>query len=261
MMPRFGGALLCAVLPLLPQPAIACSCLGPSGARLLAPSRVDDAPINAHVRVAVARRLYASPGGAADFAVELRRAGGEVVATTATTVRVQDSWEDVIDLVPSIALHPNQTYVVSWLTKGQWPDTLVLGAFKTAAVADHEAPVLGPLAAPELPSRSPTLRSTCDSGQPWARWKPDVHDPGRPRATLAFAVWLGDAKGNFDVSQAPTALLENENGLEIGRSSSCDRSSFSLPARSSVWVGIAAVDEAGNRSAVQKIRVPVVRPK
>lgn len=234
--------------------AEACSCMGPADARLISPLRTDEAPLNAHVRVALSLPEPSDPR-----VLELRSSRGELVPMTATRSAVEHSQEAIVDLVPSAPLRPHERYQVSARFAQRWPDTLVLGGFKTGASEDHEAPVLMPLGPAKAPARIKTMSSSCDSGQPWVRWTPEAHDPGRTRAALSFAVWLGDAKGNVDTTRPPTVWLDANPELAVGATSSCSRQSFPFPAAPFAWLAVAAVDEAGNRSVVQKQRVPVVR--
>lgn len=246
-----GLAVLVAIAPTEPV-AEACSCMGPEGARLIVPLRVEDAALNTHVHLAVVRQK-----GAPDPIIEIRSAHDQLVATRATYTSTEGSWTDHLELVPSAALAPGEDYVVSWRTPDRYPDTRVLGRFHTGTSADTTPPRLAPLGPPSAPTGR--LRSSCDTGRPWVRFETEVDDPGHRRDRFLFAVWLVGAGAKLDANAPPTAVIEaHDQILTIGRSSSCSPQDFPFPKTSSAWLGIAALDEAGNRSAIQNVRVPVL---
>lgn len=262
-MKRLAWAAVLAALTHAPA-APACSCAGPELAALIAPHRVDDAPLNTTIRVAVAARGQRTADEPTDAVLELRTAAGELVPTRAIITRTEGSWIDHVDLVPAAPLRPHESYVVSYRAPSQWPDTHVLGAFRTGTTADTTAPELAPLGAPTLPPTSANgnmqMQTSCSTSSPWVRFDVTAHDPDRRHAVLSYAVWLGDPKGHVDVTAPPTSILRgSERSLTIGRSSSCSPQAFPWPTQGShAWLAIAAIDDAGNRSPVQKVRVPIV---
>ena len=83
-----------------------------------------------------------------------------------------------------------------------------------------------------------------------------AEDPGRPNAQLVYGVWLGDAAGNVDTKKPPTSVQRLDNGrLHVGQTSLCDPNGFPIPKGPVMWLGIAAIDEAGNTSPARRVRV------
>ena len=81
-------------------------------------------------------------------------------------------------------------------------------------------------------------------------------DPTRAKAQLLYGAWVGDASGKIDETKPPASMFALHQGtLVLGRSSGCDPHDFPLPATPFAWIGISAIDEAGNLSAMKKMRV------
>jgi hypothetical protein len=236
--------------------ASACSC-GVPMPRLLTPARGDGAPLNTKVRVAIATPWYTKPTDR----VELRKVdGGGVVPVTEHRVKLGGL--EIRELTPRAAFAPNTRYALALVRSDQRPSTWVFGSFRTGAAADRKAPVLSSLGAATAHIGTGNYGSTCDTGDAHAIVRSVVaSDPERAQARLLFGVWVGDATGRVDATKPPTGLLELEtdasrpNELAIGNGDLCNMSKFPFPARQNVVLGIAAVDEAGNSSALRTVRL------
>lgn len=247
-MKRAVAAGLLVGTALFVRDAGACSCVPPDAA-LLAPDRSSAAPLNAKVRIEVASYGKAPVPvlrvhGGADVPVKTRKLGGGDL--------------DVLELTPVTPLAPATQYEVATVDDARHPPIHVLGTFKTGASPDTTPPRIermGNVAATRPGSRA--MSSSCGVPGPWVTVDElEASDPGRPDAQLAYAVWLGDASGKIDDTKPPTRILAGmPRALVIGRSSLCDPHDFPFPATTHAWLGIAAIDEAGNTSALRKVKV------
>ncbi len=248
-MNRVIAAGLLAGAAVVVRDAGACSCMPPEAA-LLAPDRVDDAPVNAKVRIEV-------PSYAGAAAPLLRVHGGADVPVTTRKIAGGDL--DVIELTPAAPLAPSTQYEVATIDRSRHPPVHVLGTFKTgAATSDTTAPRFDRLG-PPVTSRpgANAMSSSCGVPGPWVTFD-DVAltDPGRPDAQLFIGVWLGDASGKIDDTKPPARLLRASRGsLVLGKSSLCMPHDFAFPASAHAWVGLAPIDEAGNAGALRKVKV------
>jgi hypothetical protein len=168
---------------------------------------------------------------------------------------------DVFELTPRAPLAKNTRYSVALIRTDQKPSTWVFGSFRTTTEVDHQAPSLAPLGK-VISGGGGAMFSMCDTSDVYA----NVHsvvgsDPGRANARLLYGVWIGDPAGKIDGTKPPTGLLEVEEGnwLAIGNADLCNMLKFPFPARRDVVLGIAAVDEAGNKSAIRTVRVRLPR--
>lgn len=228
----------------------ACSCGGPVVA-LIGPDRVDDAPLNTKVRLEM-------PNLGAVASMVLRVHGsGKVVVTTARSF-TPGGWLSFVELTPSAPLEPSTQYEVATVEPTKVPSTTVIGTFHTGTTADTTPPHLDSVGAPLAFKNINPMGSACQVAGPWINIDGvRAADPGRPDAQLVYGVWLGDAGGNIDAKRPPTALLSaiEVEHLQIGQSSVCDPRGFPIPKAAVMWLGIAAIDEAGNTSAVRRVRV------
>src|SRR6185369_686768 len=94
------------------------------------------------------------------------------------------------------------------------------------------------------------VMSSCATSDPWITVD-GLSATDRQGAQIAWAVWRADASGTIDDTKPPAAtLLANDKGiLTLGRTSTCDPHTFALPDKGIVTLGLAALDEAGNKSA------------
>lgn len=103
---------------------------------------------------------------------------------------------------------------------------------------------------------------SCAVSSPWAEiFASGARDPDRDDASVLHAVWTSNDRGVVDLNAPPTAYLIEKNGkIKLGKTSYCDPDEFPLPAQGTVKIAIAAIDEAGNRSAVQRIGLVMPTP-
>lgn len=248
-----AGAIAAAVAA--SHDAHACSCVGPQPS-LLGPSQVDDAPLNTKVRVEVPSLGSASGSRAPNGGVVLRVHGGANVATTARAI-TPGGWLSTVELTPTAPLAPSTQYEVAMVDPSAHPSTTVVGAFKTGTAADSTPPRIDTIGAANVHRNPNAMGSACQVPGPWVDIDAvSAQDPGRPGARLLYAAWLGDAAGNVDPKKPPTAILVADGSvLHVGQRSVCDPRSFPVPKSGVMWLGIAAVDEAGNASAIRKVKV------
>lgn len=244
------AALLAAPLALVTH-ADACSCAAPEP-HMLSPARLTKAPLNAHVRVAVPSYLTGR--------LALRKHGGGEIAVKRIDSPVRGM--AFADLVPEKPLEADTRYEVAFIRPDQHPSTLVFGTFVTGTAADTTAPIAPKLEKTTVNAQRSISFSSCSVNTPWVHiGASGARDPDRNDAQLLHAVWASNARGTIDLNAPPTAyLLEKDGKIKLGKSSLCDPNEFPLPAQGNLTLAIAAVDEAGNRSAVQKINVVVGRP-
>jgi len=244
---RAAAGLVVLALAAFAHDSNACSCAGPEG-QLLGPDRVDDAPTNTKVRLEL-------PSHAINARTVLAVRGGAEVAVKSRSMSVGSV--DVVELTPSSALAPGTQYVVSIVDDSRHPPVRVLGTFKTASAEDKTAPKIDSIGRVYTTRDGTNVRTSCSVGTPWITVESiKASDPGRPNAQLFYGVWVGDASGKIDDTKPPSAILRPyQDRLTIGRSSVCDPHDVTLPKTPFAWIGIAALDEAGNASPVRKMKV------
>jgi len=232
--------------------ATACSCAGPRIA-LLGPTQIDDAPLNTRVRVEMPDPNASRVAGGG---LVVRAHGGAVVPTTSRSI-APGRWLATLELTPNAPLAPATRYEVAVVDPTAHPSVTVLGTFKTGTTTDATAPRLDALGVAHAVRNPHPIGSMCQVAGPWIVLDGvAATDPGRADAKLVFGVWLGDAAGNVDANKPPTAIRRAHEGrLHLGQSSACDPYLFPLPAKGVVWLGIAALDEAGNASTMRKVKV------
>lgn len=237
--------------------ANACSCAGPEIV-YLGPKGAD-APLNAHVRVDV------PPGTGGTYVLRTHptpAAPAVVTPTTTSVYSVGTSGLETVDLTPLASLAPRTRYEVVLVRAGTHPPNTVVGTFVTGTSTDTVAPRFSSLGKVSTRLNLGLVGGgMCSVRGPWLTVSGyGVEDPGRPDARLAFLVWGPDAKGKVDTSTTPSALVEPYRGVvAIGQTSLCDPRSFPLPG-ARITLAIAAVDEAGNRSAPKTFQADLSRP-
>lgn len=243
-----AGALTVAALFVTDGRAGACSCASPK-ATLLSPAGEQPAPVTARVRV-----LLPTPR-AAGATLSLRTPGAPTVAASATSRAMGDV--ELVELTPTAPLAPDTRYEVLLRTPGEYPSTFVFGTFRTGAERDVKAPRLDALGAVSARANPGAMSSMCQSGDTVISFEGvHVSDPDRDGAGVAVGVWIADPSGRVDTKALPSFLSAPREGhLQVGRSSICDPRAFALPRAPSVTLGVAAVDESGNTSAVRLVRV------
>ncbi len=244
----FAVSAACAFVPL--RDAGACSCLGPRPA-LLTPDRVDDAPLNTRVRLEL-------PTGTTSSVV-LREHGGPDVPVTRRGS--PSGMLTMVELSPVSPLLPSKQYEVALIDPQRHPATTVIGTFRTGTAIDATHPRLDAMGAPAVYRNPQPMGAACQVGGPWIDIDGIVAvDPERPAAQLLVAVWVGDGFGRFDTSRVPDAIYKPyEATITVGQRSLCDPRSFPFPKGGQVALAFAAVDEAGNASAIRRIRVDLMR--
>ncbi len=246
-----GAAL---ALVFLARDSEACSCAGPRET-LLSPTRVDDVPLNAKVRV---EAPPSTAGGGGASKIVLRVHGGKTVDVTAR-VGKQGS-VDLHELTPSGGLAPSTQYEVAVIDPSAHPSTTVIGTFKTGTATDTTAPSLDSInLPPPAASGKVMMLTSCSTSGPRVHFESvSSVDPGRPNAQLLYGVWLGDASGKIDTTKPPVRILPAwQKTLTVGHASLCSVHDFPFPSTAFAWLGVAAIDEAGNRSAVKTFRIDV----
>ena len=252
------AAVLSATMGINEREVGACSCSGPE-TTVLGPERVDDAPLNTKVRVEVPSSFSSSPAGgnASSGGLLLRVHGRATPVAVSARVTAPGGWASLVELTPSAPLEPSTQYEVLTSDPAAVPQNHVYGAFRTGRATDATAPRIDAIGPAVAYRNTSAMGSMCMVPGPWVTIDGLVaEDPGRHDAQLVFAVWLGDANGTVDTKRPPTSVLRARGGrLDIGQTSLCDPRAFPLPKTPFAWLGIAAVDEAGNSSAVRRVRV------
>lgn len=251
---RLAAALACAVaLVAQGEPASACSCVEPEP-EMLSPASAGLAPRNARVRVALP-----GPGtGAGAHQIVLRVRGGAAVPVKRRESVV--SSRAYIELQPESPLAPDTRYEVAVVVKDRRPSTLVFGTFETGTETDTTAPTGGTLGKPEVYKTSPWSGTSCSIGTPWVSIPVTARgsDPGHVGVRPLYAVWAADASGRLDTAGPATTFLQpSEGALTLGKTSYCDPDDFPLPRRGRLTIGVALIDDAGNRGAVQRMVIDV----
>lgn len=251
---RLAASLACAVaLFAHGEPASACSCVEPEP-QLLSPGSVGLSPLNARVRVALP-----GPGtGAGPHQIVLRARGGSAVAVKRTESVL--SSRVYVELVPASPLAPDTRYEVALVVKDRRPGTLVFGTFETGAETDTAPPTGGTLGKPEVYKTSPWSGTSCSIGTPWVSIPVTARgsDPRHVGVRPLYAVWAADASGRLDTGGPATTFLHpSEGALTLGKTSYCDPDDFPLPRRGRLTIGVALIDDAGNRGVVQRMVIDV----
>lgn len=224
-----------------------CSCHPPLP-WMLSPARDGKAPLNTQIRVALPTYYNSLPS--------LRKYRGDYVMTFMEDIR-RDSL-GYFNLIPQKPLEPNTRYEVYVdRSSPQDPRILVFGTFVTGDATDTKAPT-----APKIEKVTPNpSRGKDDACYVYGSWiqfsTSEARDPGRDDARLTYAAWVSYAKGKLDVARMPDgyAIPTKDGTFTLGQSSRCDANEFPLPTEGEVTLGIAAVDEAGNKSAVKRVKL------
>lgn len=235
----------------------ACSCMPPEPT-LLSPQRGEDVPANTKVRVEMP-----AYGGGGSAQLVLRVHGGANVDTKSR--KIGGRTIEVAELTPTAPLTADTRYEIATIDPQRHPPNHVLGTFKTAksVVNDTTPPKIDKMGAVFAEKTGSQMRTSCSVAGPWIVARDlAASDPGRASAQLVYGVWLGDNAGNVDTTKPPTRILRNDGpALIIGQASSCHFHDFPIPTTPSVWIGIAAIDEAGNQSTPKKVRVDLAGAK
>jgi len=160
-----------------------------------------------------------------------------------------------VDLVPAQPFEADTRYEVALVNPAEHPSTLVFGTFVTGTSADTTPPSPPQISKTIVNGRRSSAGTSCAVGTPWAEvFLSGGRDPDRDEAELLYAVWASNAQGILDLNGPPTAfLVEYKGKLKLGKTSYCDSDEFPLPRQGAVKLAIATVDEAGNRSSIQRV--------
>lgn len=231
--------------------AYACSC-SPPQPRVLAPMHATNAPTTSHVRVVLPTYLKGQ--------LILRQHQGPDVATK----RFDSPMTSIshVELVPEKPLSANTRYEIALVRSEQHPSTLVFGTFATGQTTDTVAPSAPKITNTAVNGHRWSTMTSCAVSTPWIEMTlQPAKDPERDDAQVLYGVWASNAKGVVDLNAPPTAFVEQDKGkLKLGRLSYCDFDEFPLPTQGSLTLAVAALDESGNRSAVQRVTVKMSKP-
>jgi hypothetical protein len=242
----FAVALLAALSAAVAGQARA-GCAVPEPALWL-PSDEGAAPRNSRVTLTL--------GGQAGLvrSVELRVSGGGPPLAIRRRALAGPVGQQVLELTPEAPLQPDTTYeLVARRPEGWHPSQWIFGAFTTGQNLDDVAPVLRVLAARWRRADGPGGRVASLQVQVALR------DGERALGTALYAVWLPNDSGSFDASAAPDVYVPGRGDvLELSPADTCPGLAVPLPSRLGRWeLGLAALDPAGNRSAVQRVVVDI----
>lgn len=231
--------------------ADACSC-APPRPEMLSPARLAKAPVNARVRLTLPNYLKGS--------LVLRKHQGADVPHQ----RIDSAGRSMphVELVPKQQLEPNTRYEVALVNPEEHPSTFVFGTFVTGTDVDTVAPTDPKITRTVVNAQRWSAMTSCAVGTPWAQIVLNKsEDPGRTDVPVLYAVWAATGKAKIDLNGPPTAFVQEAEGkLKLGRTSYCDPDEFPLPTNGTVSLAIAAVDPAGNRSAVQRTTLVMSAP-
>ena len=246
-----AAALVPASLAFASHTAQACSCSAPRP-HMLSPMREGKAPLNARVRVVVPTYLSGQ--------LALRKHDGADVSVKRIDSPLQSSAH--VELVPDKPLDADTRYDVAFVNPKEHPSTYIFGTFVTGNALDTTAPVAPKIGKAVVNAHRSSMMTSCAVHTPWVQVPSSgARDPDRDDARLLHAVWMSNSRGVVDLNAPPTAyLVENDGKIKLGRTSYCDPDEFPLPMAGSVTLSIAAIDEAGNRSAVQRVNFVIPIP-
>lgn len=250
--------------------AEACMCIR-EPIRMLTPRGQDDAPLNTRVRFNITLH-WLNPAEGHRFVLRESATGVEVPTTMRGPFppRAGAGTEGIVELLPKAStLAPATRYEVALIKPKEHPSTTVFGTFRTGNLVDKTAPAMDPITkfqvggvSHQLPS-GVIVVSSCGGDTPHVMIdRVASRDPARPNAQLLYAVWLGDSTtGRIDSTKPPTGIFEARDGsLTIGAANLCQMD-FPFPQNVPfVWLGVSAVDEAGNASAPQMLKVVLSHP-
>ena len=176
----------------------------------------------------------------------------------------------VIELVPRAALAPKRRYEAWLVERGNKNGARLVGTFRVGPKADLTAPswsgIKRAVYQPAVPP--PPLLPNHPSGRrvvtitSWFNEKSGLQIYGPPASGADLvAVWAGDPGKPIDYSKPP-ATYESYRGngntiplVDLGFTSDCADSTFEVPDRDAIRIGLKFIDLAGNASAPSEIDV------
>lgn len=221
--------------------------------RVIGPSAVDGVPRNVHVRVE-SPNPQAGVEAQMEGRLVLRAHAGAEVPVKA--VSAPDGQLTHVELVPETPLAADTLYEVALVEGRTVPPNRVLSVFRTGNEEDHTAPVVRGRPDAVAFARKDVSSAACQVPGPWVEVRGLVaDDPSRPDAKLVWAVWASSSP-KVDTSKPPLVVREarrEDPAIHVGASSLCDPHLHDLPKGPVLYLAIAAVDEAGNASAPQRV--------
>jgi hypothetical protein len=183
----------------------------------------------------------------------LRKHQGPEIAVKRSEARLQLAAR--IELVPEQPLEPDTQYEVVLVESSSHPSHYVFGAFTTGNTMDTTAPLAATIGKSKVYWPPYVDRSDCHPNTPAAFVSlTGARDPDRNDARLLHVIWAPNARGIIDIEAPPTAYRFDDKGeIQLGNTSFCDMDDFPLPKRGPLTIAIATIDEAGNRSPVQRV--------
>jgi hypothetical protein len=244
-------ALFSASLVFITNDVNACSCVPPRPV-LLSPESSIQAPLNTHIRITLPTYLKGN--------LVFRKHQGADVPFQRFDSPAQRTPH--IALVPSKPLDPDTRYEIALVNPEAHPSTFVFGTFVTGKDVDSTAPTNPKITRTVVNAHRSSMMTSCAVSTPWAQiFLNKSEDPGRTDVPILYAVWSATGKNKIDLNGPPTAFVREDGGkLKLGRTSYCDPDEFPLPPTGTVSLAIAAVDSAGNRSAVQRTTLTMSAP-
>jgi hypothetical protein len=218
---------------------------------LWSPSDDGAAPLNSRVTVTL--------GGQAGLvrSVELRASAGGPSISVRRRAIAGPVGQEVLELTPEAPLAPDTTYeLVARRPEGWHPSQWIFGAFTTGQNRDDVAP--------ELLVHGARWRDQGPGAEPSLELNIELRDGERASGAALYALWLPDASGSFHASAAPDLYLPGRGDvLQLSSADACSGLALPLPSTPGRReLGLAALDAAGNRSAIQRVvvDVPAVAP-
>lgn len=165
------------------------------------------------------------------------------------------------ELTPQAPLTPMTKYEIAAVDPSAHPSVTVAAAFTTGSSSDNTPPRLDKIGSVTVHHNPAPVTTMCETAGPWVKIDGIVaQDPGRPEASLVVVAWRADSAGKIDTSHAPIATrTASEGSLFVGRASVCDPYGEDLPPAGMLHLGIAAIDESGNQSPVQKLKIDLAK--
>jgi len=213
--------------------------------KLLLPIDGQDAPLNSKITVSLEQRDWIDR-------VVLRPMGGTPVGVSKTPLPSPVGLV-LVQLSPDQPLAPRTQYELAIVgPPGNHPGTLIFGTFSTGGASDDAPPALRVDGAHYFEEENGV-------GSPlaWLEVGVGTEDGDRRGTKSLFAIWLPDAKGRL-ATNGPADFYVPQDGAVVRISSYdiCSGWYVPLPAKlGSAEVGIAAIDEANNRSRTARVKV------
>lgn len=220
-----------------------CGALAPS---LLFPIDGQEAPLNSKITISLGvQRDWVSR-------VVLRPRRGAAVEVSNAPLP-GPLGQVLVQLSPKQPLEPNTQYELAIIRPADdHPNALIFGTFVTGSTSDGKAPTIRLEGSHyfEEADRDGVVKS-------WLEIGVGTEDGDRQGTGKMFAIWFPDAKGRL-VTTGPAALYVRQDASVVRVSSPdlCNGWNVPLPSKlGATEFGLAALDEANNRSAIVRVKV------